>query len=935
MYNASEEYTSAVRSDCRSWRSRLIFSDTEVYGVESISYTTGSQAGTTVTVGSAIAPSIKVTLTALAQELTGRTFTWELGILPDIDDFTGDNPNTDYEYIPIGRFTVDAVQKNGTRSELTCSHKLSKADVVHRSALSFPTTAQALVEEVANSLGLTFAQTLIPTISIEGIPEGATKRDILGWCAALYGGFACADRADGMYIRWYEDSGYTLPLNALSDPEIAEQQITYGAVKCTVDSSTVYTSGEGKAMEFTCPFMTAARFEQIAPSLIGFSYRPCKAAMLMGDPLFDPYDLLTLEYEGDDYIFPAAKITLEHKGGVSSTVEAEGEESAQTEERTDPITRAVNRLVKLIKENKDEIEQDIADAVREATELLRGGAGGYFYIIDDGDGTNRETIWCDNKDPDLATHGIRINTAGIGFWVKDPDDPDSNLFDGPYTQAWTIDGTLIADFIKAGVLSGIEIICTRGTIGGWNITDKSIESPDGSVRLDSTYDIPLTRHIDLRGLTHRELRDLTHREIRYIYKQTAGRAQISAGKEDDTIYMRDAALTVERNGNRLAVFDKDGMELTDTSGRRYLFVGRDGDGFLLDLGGGASQIEWAVGGKAVFVYENGAFRFAGNISAGDVSADNLTVEQAVTAESVTAGDISSDMLRVTGRFGLESVFDRIEDHGGLNLYSPDGEFFGGMRPVDGADTALSHPDFDNRRGINLSPDGTNAGFFALWPQMSPNSYDFRPVFAWVEGWNDWQVYRDIRMRSAQIRMGGELYGDRVYLSLGERGITWYDADGDSNAFLGNTSLSDDVTLDFSAPWLRWRSEDDTVWEYTSLDDTLHGRRDINMHGNSIINADIQTTSDERLKKNISPCGEDCLAVIRALGLISFDWKDTGEHENIGFSAQQAGSISPDLLGEHNGIYTVNEGRLIRYLVGAVQQLAKEMEELRCRLDSHE
>lgn len=925
MRNASPEYIAAVRSDCRSWRSRLKLTEGYVYGVEAVSYTSGSQATQGITVGAVVAPTLKLTLTDMildttsqAIELTGREVVWELGIIPDISDFTGGNPNSDYEFLPIGTFTVDKVKKNGTRWEAECSHKLAKADVPHTSALTYPTTAQVLAEEVCNSLGLTFSASLSPTISIEGLPEGATKRDILGWVAALYGGFIGTDNADNVDIAWYSDSEYTVPANAISTPEIAEKQTTYTAVTCNTSDDT-FTYGAGNAMVFTCPFMTRERFTVLAPTLAGFSYRPCTVPFLLGDPLIEQTDIITLNYGGENYAVPAASISLEHKGGMTGTVEAK-DGSSESVDRVDPITRAVNRLVKLIRENKDEIEQDIADAVREATEALRGGAGGYFYIIDDGDGTNRETIWCDNKDPDLATHGIRINTAGIGFWVKDPDDPDSTLFNGPYTQAWTIDGTLIADFIRAGVLSGIEIICTRGTIGGWKITDRSLESPDGSVRLDSTYDVPLTRHIDLRGLTHRELRELTHREIRYLNKQTAGRAQISAGREDDTIYMRDAALTVERNGSRLAVFGKDGMELTDTSGRRYLFVGRDKDGLLFDLQNGASQIEWAVGGRAVFVYEKGVFRFAGNISAGDISADNLTAEQAVTAESVTAEDVSSDMLRVTGRFGLESVFDRIEDHGGLNLYSPEGEFFGGIRPVDGADTALFHPDFNGRKGINLSVHSGNADFFALWQQVSDTSYDIRPAFAWVTDWNELQVYRDIRMRSAGIKMGGELYADSVALNLTRTGLTWYDTQGDSTAFVGIPTAG--TSLDFSAEDIRWRCEDDTLWEYTSSDDTLHGRRDINMHGNAIINADIQTTSDERLKENIAPCEKDCLAVIRALGLISFDWKDTGEHEDIGFSAQQAGSISPDLMGEHNGQYTVNESRLIRYLVGAVQQLGE-------------
>jgi hypothetical protein len=72
-----------------------------------------------------------------------------------------------------------------------------------------------------------------------------------------------------------------------------------------------------------------------------------------------------------------------------------------------------------------------------------------------------------------------------------------------------------------------------------------------------------------------------------------------------------------------------------------------------------------------------------------------------------------------------------------------------------------------------------------------------------------------------------------------------------------------------------------------------------------------------------------ILIIKDLNLIEFDWKDGSGHEDIGFSAQQAGSVSSDLRGEDaDGYSTVHEGRLIRYLVGAVQQLQKELEELK-------
>lgn len=921
MYNASPEYTAAVRSDARSWRSRLRLTNGYVYGVEAVSYTTGSQAAQGITVGAVVAPTLKVTLTDMllwsfdettsqAIELTGREVVWELGIIPDISDFTGNNPNSDYEFIPMGTFTVEKVKKNGTRFEADCSHKLSKSDVPHITSLSYPTTAQVLAEEVCNSLGLTFTSTLSPTISIEGLPEGATKRDILGWIAALYGGFIFADRADGVSIAWYSGSGYTVTANAISTPEIAEKQTTYTAVTCTT-SDDVYTYGSGLAMAFTCPFMTRARFDVLAPTLAGFSCRPCRIPYLLGDPLIEPIDIITLSYDGVSYSVPAAYITIDHKGGVQGSVETK-DGSADTAGRVDPITRMVSRLIKLIKDNTDEIEQDIADAVREATEALRGGSSGYFYIIADTDGTNKETIWCDNKDPYQATHGIRINTEGIGFWVKDPDHPEYNVFTGPYAQAWTMNGTLYADFIKAGVLSGIKIICTEGQIGGWDITDRAIVSPDKQVRLDSTYDEPLTTNKYLREhrYTHKQLRqqELSHRDIRYLEHRILGKAQISASKGAETVYMRDAAITIERSGSRLSTFTSDGIELFDGV-NRYAFVGREGGALRFDIVT-ANGIEWTVKGAAVLRYDKaqGKFTMAGDLTVGDVSAGDISAGD-VDCGDVNCKDIDSTMLGVVGRYGLINVEDTIEAHGGLNIYDPEHVYLGGMRAAK----------IQQLNGIAISASQMDTDFIGLWKQQNAKYYGDL-IAAWF------RADDNIVVGKPTVFQDNVVFSD--YLTNKQYNIN--NANDERLGWLGRSGALNnyiDIRLTNGAG-IRWTAGDPVtvLLRYEANDDEFDVYRAVDMHSNDLIDANIISSSDERLKENITDSTADCLAVIRALQLIDYDWKDGG-HESIGFSAQQARSVSPDLVSEHDGMLAVRETRLIRYLVGAVQELDNRLREL--------
>lgn len=100
--------------------------------------------------------------------------------------------------------------------------------------------------------------------------------------------------------------------------------------------------------------------------------------------------------------------------------------------------------------------------------------------------------------------------------------------------------------------------------------------------------------------------------------------------------------------------------------------------------------------------------------------------------------------------------------------------------------------------------------------------------------------------------------------------------------------------------------------------------DLNMHHWRILN-----TSDERLKTNIVDYSGDALEVVNGIALKSYDWRKSGEHQTIGYIAQQLEQIEPDLVTKTiDGTYAVKPLELIPYLVGAVQQLKAEVEELR-------
>lgn len=91
--------------------------------------------------------------------------------------------------------------------------------------------------------------------------------------------------------------------------------------------------------------------------------------------------------------------------------------------------------------------KEINRKVENATNLITGGLGGYVVLdVDDPDTGKRALPWrilvMDAPVKEDAHDVIQINKNGLGF--------STTGIDGPYRNAWTIDGNLVADFITSG-----------------------------------------------------------------------------------------------------------------------------------------------------------------------------------------------------------------------------------------------------------------------------------------------------------------------------------------------------------------------------------------------------------------------------------------------------------------------------------------------------
>ena len=87
----------------------------------------------------------------------------------------------------------------------------------------------------------------------------------------------------------------------------------------------------------------------------------------------------------------------------------------------------------------------INSAIKTATSLITGQSGGYVVIHTDADsGKPYELLILDTPDIESAVNVWRWNLVGLGF--------SDNGYNGPYETAITSDGQIVADFITSGSL---------------------------------------------------------------------------------------------------------------------------------------------------------------------------------------------------------------------------------------------------------------------------------------------------------------------------------------------------------------------------------------------------------------------------------------------------------------------------------------------------
>lgn len=186
-----------------------------------------------------------------------------------------------------------------------------------------------------------------------------------------------------------------------------------------------------------------------------------------------------------NFILTKREINLLDPTQGSITLGREVETMTDTANRTQAeISERVDKIV-------DSTSKEIQRKIENATTLITGGFGGYVVLdnIDPATGKKMHPwriLVMNTPDKDTAKNVIQINQNGIGF--------STTGINGPYSNAWTIDGNLVADFITTGTMLADRIRGGTLEVGGSGL------GKDGMIRVLDAKNKEIVR-MDKSGVT--------------------------------------------------------------------------------------------------------------------------------------------------------------------------------------------------------------------------------------------------------------------------------------------------------------------------------------------------------------------------------------------------------------------------------------------------
>lgn len=236
------------------------------------------------------------------------------------------------------------------------------------------------------------------------------------------------------------------------------------------------------------------------------------------------------------------------------------------------MTAKTQSLQSAIDNSEFRNRQVIDSKIENATKLITGAEGGHV-ILDPSEKPQRILIM-DTADINTCKSCIQLNKNGLGFW-KSSDGGSAKT--GPYTNAWTIDGNLVASFITALTLTGLKInngngtfkVDENGNVVANKLSSKSATITGGSINIQTS-----SQNTSAIQLSHNEWTlKVSPLEIRIDNSTIGGHIVLQAGAMSG-YWNNELKFSLDTNSGNISTYTDNGKKVftVDTNNRAmYLY----------------------------------------------------------------------------------------------------------------------------------------------------------------------------------------------------------------------------------------------------------------------------------------------------------------------------------------------------------------------------
>lgn len=265
-----------------------------------------------------------------------------------------------FEEVPLGVFYAKDIvlNRNSKRTKIKLQDGMYRFNVPYDSKLSYPSNTRAMVEEIANTIGVV----LSPHLNVADYPvmaklEKVTMREVLVFVAQLNGSFVRFDRLGRLEFVQLTNSNRRVPKSNYYLNGLEKNEVLYRVNGMTNEiagegqKKVIYKEGSdtGNIVAFKNPLMTQAILSRVYNLYRDFNFYPFSLKW-QGDMAILSGEWISVEsYDGTFISLPILSQKLRFNGGLSSTVSGKSATVSQGQkEYRGTLTQQVDYLNTLI-----------------------------------------------------------------------------------------------------------------------------------------------------------------------------------------------------------------------------------------------------------------------------------------------------------------------------------------------------------------------------------------------------------------------------------------------------------------------------------------------------------------------------------------------------------------------------------------------------------